>query len=118
MPGFILHLGATVTCSHGGQATPAEPFTRVLVSGQPVVSQSSSWLIAGCRFVPPELSHSGCAAGPELPWGKALPTGHRFDLGTTTPGTCRHHKSGAGEFSLGSDSVAPALTCPAAAVAA
>jgi hypothetical protein len=53
MPGFILHLGATVTCSHGGQATPAEPFTRVLVSGQPVVSQSSSWLIAGCRFVPP-----------------------------------------------------------------
>jgi hypothetical protein len=53
MPGFILHLGATVTCSHGGQATPAEPFTRVLVSGQPVVSQSSSWLIAGCSFVPP-----------------------------------------------------------------
>ena len=31
MPGFILHLGATVTCSHGGQATPADPFTRVLV---------------------------------------------------------------------------------------
>ena len=53
MPGPILHLGATVTCSHGGQATPAAPFSRVLVSGQPVVTQSSPWLIAGCGFVPP-----------------------------------------------------------------
>lgn len=53
MPGPILHLGATVTCSHGGQAMPTTPFPRVLVSGQPVVTQSSLWLIAGCGFVPP-----------------------------------------------------------------
>jgi len=53
MPGPILHLGATVTCSHGGQATPAAPFARVMVSGQPVVAQTSPWLIAGCGFVPP-----------------------------------------------------------------
>ena len=53
MPGPILHLGATVTCSHGGPATPATPFARVLVSGQPVVTQTSPWLIAGCGFTPP-----------------------------------------------------------------
>jgi hypothetical protein len=53
MPGPILHLGATVTCSHGGQAMPAAPQPRVLVSGQPVVTQASPWLIAGCGFVPP-----------------------------------------------------------------
>jgi hypothetical protein len=53
MPGPILHLGATVMCSHGGQATPLAPFPRVTVSGQPVVTISSPYAIAGCGFVPP-----------------------------------------------------------------
>ena len=53
MPGPILHLGATILCSHGGMATPAAPFPRVLVSGQPVVTLSSPYVIAGCAFVPP-----------------------------------------------------------------
>ncbi len=53
MPGPILHLGATVTCSHGGQALPTTPFARVLVSGQPVVTQASPYTVAGCGFVPP-----------------------------------------------------------------
>ncbi len=53
MPGPILHLGATLTCSHGGQANPAAPFPRVTVSGQPVVTQAAPWVIAGCGFVPP-----------------------------------------------------------------
>jgi len=53
VPGPILHLGATILCSHGGMATPAAPFPRVLVSGQPVVTLSSPYVIAGCAFVPP-----------------------------------------------------------------
>ena len=53
MPGPLLHLGATVICSHGGQATPTAPFPRVTVSGQPVVTLSSPYAIAGCGFVPP-----------------------------------------------------------------
>ena len=52
MPGPMLHLGATVTCSHGGQALPTSPNPRVLVSGQPVVTQASPWAVAGCGFVP------------------------------------------------------------------
>ncbi len=36
MPAPILHLGATVLCTHAGQATPLAPFPRVLLSGQPV----------------------------------------------------------------------------------
>lgn len=52
MPGPVLHLGATVLCAHGGQATPAAPFPRVTVSGQPVVTLASPWVIAGCPFVP------------------------------------------------------------------
>ena len=53
MSGPLLHLGATVTCTHGGQALPTTPSTRVLVSGQPAVSQASPWTVAGCGFVPP-----------------------------------------------------------------
>lgn len=53
MPGPIVHLAATYTCSHGGQANPVVPFPRVVVSGQPVVPQTSPWVVAGCGFVPP-----------------------------------------------------------------
>jgi hypothetical protein len=48
MPGPIVHLGATVTCSHAGQATPVAPFPRVLVSGQPVVTVAGAYAVAGC----------------------------------------------------------------------
>ncbi len=54
MPGPLLHLGATVLCAHGGQATPSAPVPRVLVSGQPVATQAAPWLVAGCAFSPPQ----------------------------------------------------------------
>ena len=52
MPGFLLHVGATVLCSHGGQAQPAVPNPRVLASGQPIVSITSPYVVAGCAFPP------------------------------------------------------------------
>ena len=54
MPAFLLHVGATVMCMHGGQATPTVPFPRVKVSGQPVVTVSAPYAIAGCAFSPPQ----------------------------------------------------------------
>jgi hypothetical protein len=53
MPGFILHMGAVVTCTHGGQAQPTAPNPRVLVNGQPVVTLATPYVVAGCPFVPP-----------------------------------------------------------------
>ena len=53
MPGFVLHLGATVMCAHAGQAQPTAPNPRVLVSGQPVTTQVAPYVVAGCPFVPP-----------------------------------------------------------------
>ncbi len=50
MPGFLLHVGATVICSHGGQATPTSPNPRVLVGGQPVTTQPAPYTVAGCPF--------------------------------------------------------------------
>src|SRR5688572_20137911 len=63
MPGLILHLGATVMCSHAGQATPAVSVPRVLVSGQPVVVAGTPYLIAGCPFPPPPAANGPCITG-------------------------------------------------------
>ena len=51
MPGFLLHMGATVMCAHAGQAQPVSPNPRVLVSGQPIVTQTTLYTIAGCPFM-------------------------------------------------------------------
>ena len=61
MPGPILHLGATVTCAHGGQATPTAPMPRVLVGGQPVTTIAAPYLVAGCPF--PSVSGGPCVTG-------------------------------------------------------
>jgi len=52
MPGFLLHVGATVKCVHTGQATPTEPNPRVLVSGQQTVKLGLPWAVAGCTLPP------------------------------------------------------------------
>lgn len=53
MPGHILHLGATVTCAHEGQAQPTMPNLRVKVNKQPVVTSAAPYTIAGCKLPPP-----------------------------------------------------------------
>jgi len=50
MAGFAVQLGATVICAHAGQATPTTPNPRVLLGGQPVVTLTSPWVIAGCAL--------------------------------------------------------------------
>lgn len=60
MPGFLLHLGATVLCSHAGQATPTTPNPRVTVSGQPVVTITSPYVVAGCALPPPPAANGPC----------------------------------------------------------
>jgi hypothetical protein len=53
MPGFVLHVGAVVQCSHAGQAMPMQPSANVTVLGQPVVTLASPYTIAGCPLTPP-----------------------------------------------------------------
>jgi hypothetical protein len=48
VPAPALHLGATVLCTHAGQATPLTPFPRVLLSGQPAVTLATPYAVAGC----------------------------------------------------------------------
>jgi len=60
MPGFLLHAGAQVTCSHGGQAQPTAPDPTVLVSGQPVTTQAAPYVVAGCALPPPPAGNGPC----------------------------------------------------------
>jgi hypothetical protein len=53
MPGPVVHQGAVVTCMHGGQAQPVAPNPRVLVSGMPVSTLATPYVVAGCPFAPP-----------------------------------------------------------------
>lgn len=60
MPGFLVHVGAQVLCSHGGQAQPTVPNPRVTVSGQPTVMMTSPYVVAGCAFPPPPAANGPC----------------------------------------------------------
>jgi hypothetical protein len=60
MPGFLVHVGAQVLCSHAGQATPTVLNPRATVSGQPTVLMSSPYLVAGCSLPPPPTANGPC----------------------------------------------------------
>ena len=62
MPGFLLHVGASVLCSHAGQAQATVPNPRVLVSGQPTVAMSGPWVVADCTFPPPPAANGPCVS--------------------------------------------------------
>lgn len=60
MPGFLVHVGATVTCAHGGQAQPTMPNPRVTVLGQPTVTITAPYTVAGCAMPPPPNGNGPC----------------------------------------------------------
>lgn len=50
MSGFLLHVGATIICTHGAQVSVVSSNQRVVVSGQPVATFSDTYPVAGCPF--------------------------------------------------------------------
>jgi hypothetical protein len=63
MPGPLLTVGSTCLCAHGGQATPTAPYPRVTASGQPLVTLSAPYVVAGCAFPPPPAGTGPCITG-------------------------------------------------------
>ena len=47
-------------CSHGGSAQPTVPNPRVLAMGQPTVTISAPYVVAGCAFPPPPAANGPC----------------------------------------------------------
>src|SRR6266849_912782 len=60
MPDILVHVGATVLCSHAGQAQPTVPNPRVTVSGQPTVTIAAPYVVAGCALPPPPAANGPC----------------------------------------------------------
>jgi len=60
MPGFLLHVGATVTCSHGGQAQATASNPRVKVGGQPITTQPAPYGVTGCTLPTPPAANGPC----------------------------------------------------------
>jgi hypothetical protein len=60
MPGFILHQGAQVQCSHAGTAQPTAVVPKVTVGGQPIVVATAQYSIAGCTMPPPNAGNGPC----------------------------------------------------------
>jgi hypothetical protein len=60
MPGFLLHVGAQVLCSHGGQAQPTSVNPRVTVSNQAITTQVAPYTVAGCALPPPPGGNGPC----------------------------------------------------------
>lgn len=50
--GNLVHQGAVVICSHGGQAMPTVPNPRVKLAGQATVTVAAPWMVAGCPLLP------------------------------------------------------------------
>jgi hypothetical protein len=47
-PGYLLDATSQIICAHGGQAQPTAPAQRVKVSGQAIVTQTTTHAVAGC----------------------------------------------------------------------
>ena len=66
MPGFILHQGAAVLCSHAGQAQPTLLNPRVTLSGMAAVPLPSPHVVAGCALPPPPAANGPCVTAQYL----------------------------------------------------
>jgi len=53
MPDYILEVGASMQCPHGGAVTAMPAQTRVVASGRPLTLASSLLAVAGCPFQVP-----------------------------------------------------------------
>ncbi len=60
MSGLILDTKSTIICPHGGLVSPITSNMRVLINGQPAVTQSDAFLIAGCVFSTPAAAPHPC----------------------------------------------------------
>jgi uncharacterized Zn-binding protein involved in type VI secretion len=88
MPGFLLHLGATVLCAHGGQATPTVSNPRVLLSGQPAATLGAPYMVAGCAMPPPPAGNGPCVSGQWLTGATRVLIGGQPALLQTSPSIC------------------------------
>lgn len=53
MSGPVAHVGAGITCMHGGMVNVVPGSPRVLLSGMPAATLADQYVVAGCIFTLP-----------------------------------------------------------------
>jgi hypothetical protein len=57
---MLLHVGATVMCTHGAPVNVVPGAPRVLLGGMPAATMSDNYLVAGCPFTVPGPKPQPC----------------------------------------------------------
>ena len=87
MPGALMHLGAAVTCAHGGPATPTTPNSPVTMSGRAAITVAGSYTVAYCNL-PSAAAALRCVAGQWLSGTTRVFAGGRALALDTSPSLC------------------------------
>lgn len=72
MAEFLIQVGATGTCPHGGALQIIPSQARVLLGGRPAATAGDQFLIAGCAFTVPPAKPQPCVTATFLPAVKVL----------------------------------------------
>jgi hypothetical protein len=89
MSGFLLHVGATALCPHGGPVSVISSNARVKVSGQPVATLSDTYTIAGCAFTVPGPKPQPCVLVQWLVLASRVRVGENPVILQTSTGLCQ-----------------------------
>ncbi|UHQ25075.1 hypothetical protein LVB77_10530 [Lysobacter sp. 5GHs7-4] len=87
MPGALMHVGAAVTCAHGGPATPTAPYARVTLGGRAAITVAASYSVAYCNL-PAAAAALRCVAGQWLSGSTRVFAGGRPLALDTSPSLC------------------------------
>lgn len=87
IPGYLMHVNATVSCPHGGQAAYRPAQTRVLVTGQPAASTAGQYTVTGCAFTAGGVP-TPCVTIRWLPGARRVTVAGSPALLSLPPGTC------------------------------
>jgi hypothetical protein len=72
MSDFLVEVGATAMCPHGGPLQTVPTQAKVLLGGQPAATASDTFTITGCAFTTPEPRPSPCVTATFRPAVKVM----------------------------------------------
>ena len=87
MPSALMHVGAAVTCAHGGPATPTAPCGRVTLGGRAVITVAAPYRIVYCNL-PAAAAALRCVAGQWLSGSTRVFAGGRPLALDSSPSLC------------------------------
>lgn len=89
MPGYLLHVGITALCPHGGQVSVTSTNTKVKVGGQAVAVMGDTFQVAGCAFTLPNGKPQPCMKVQWLVTAMRVKVGGKAVILQSSTGLCQ-----------------------------